>query len=120
MPLPAGSRPQQAQRQEFDPIAEGVYQVDIVDIDQKDSPKFNNPTETERVWEFQFQILTDGPFKGRRLWKRARPVIAAGDKPSILYQITSRALAAPQMSEDEALARDPNDLIGKQMQVLVA
>jgi hypothetical protein len=45
----------------------------------------NKPVEKEPVWEFEFVVLTDGPVKSRHLWKRARPVIASGDKPSILY-----------------------------------
>lgn len=119
MPLPAGTRPTISDGgQDFEPLPEGVYTVTIEDLEQKDQPVFNKPDQQETVWLFKFIVAT-APWKDRFLWKRARPIIVAGDKPSTLYQIISRAYKNTGMSEEEAQALDPNELIGRQLQVVV-
>lgn len=119
MPLPAGYKAQKAERPDYDPIPEGIYQVEIAEINEKQKPKFRNPEETETVLDFEFVILDEGEAKARRLWKNVRPYVVGGDKPSHLFTIFTKALHRPELTEDEAAELEVGTLIGKQVMVMV-
>ena len=119
MPLPTGTRPQKGATGDFELLPEGMYQVVIEDIEEKEGPSYSDASKMETTWNFKFKVVSDGGSKGRLLWKSAKPVIASGDKPSNLYQIISRAYNKTDMSEDEATDIDPNSLIGRQLMIIV-
>lgn len=119
MPLQPGYKAQKAERQEFEAIPAGVYQAEITDINEVERAKYRKPDEKEKVLDIEFVILDEGEAKARRLWKKVRPFVVAGEKPSLLYQLMTHALARPDLPEDEALATDVGVLIGKQLMLVV-
>ena len=121
MPLPPNYKAQASERIEYDPIAEGVYQVEITDINEITQAKYKQPTETETLLKFEFTVLTLGEALGRKLWKRVRPTINAGSdnyRPSYLDTIMTKALKR-NLTEQEAQAIEINALMNKQLVITV-
>jgi hypothetical protein len=105
------------------------YQVVIKDIEEKkDQPVYQKPGETQDKLGFEFEIIEEGEYKGRKLWQDARPIISSGGdsngkvfSPSTLYRLFC-AVNNVKLSQDEADsvgAKDINGLIGKQVRLVV-
>lgn len=83
----------------LDPVQ--FYQVEVVKAELRDNPYYNeretDPAKKGSKYQiaFEFAILNDGEFYGRRLWKNTSlafmPTTKRGE-PSILYKIINSAL----------------------------
>lgn len=119
--LPENYKAKEAQKVEFDPLPEDIYQVEIADAALVDAPVYKKPDETEELINFEFVVLDEGQFRGRRLWKKVRPVINEGGngfKASFLYELMCKAMKI-QLKKQEALDLAINVLLGKQLVVAV-
>lgn len=122
MPLDQTYQLPPRQKIEYDPVPEGIYQVEISDIKLAQRQAYNKPEVTEDVLDFEFVILDEGDCRGRRLWKKVRPVMNPGDtnfRPSYLYTLASKATQKQAFTPEECLTFSPNSLIGKQVLVTV-
>lgn len=128
MGLPNDYKLQSPGKGNFEPIPQDMYQCVIRKIElKKDQPVYQS-TEVEDVLEFEFEVVEDGQYKGRRLWKKVRPIMSAGwskagksGSPSWLYKLFC-AVNNIQLSDDEAKATDANTIngmIGKQVRLSV-
>lgn len=128
MPLPDNfSATVPASKKKYDLIPEGVYQVEIEDINLKEeiSPWSN---EMETKISFQMTILTDEPFegdingsqstRGRRIWKDVTNKMSPGGnvQPSNLYVIATSVLKK-DLSWEECKKFNPSSLIGQQLRI---
>lgn len=112
-------------RQEFDPLPEDTYQVQILDIKlKKDQPSFKDPEVKHDLFAFTFVIVEKGEFFKRRLWKdvtqKINPAFSGGSA-SWLYRIYCSALGI-NLTEEEIkgiTTKDVNNLIGRQLRLLV-
>lgn len=118
--------------QEFTPLPESIYQVELVDVTDEKRPTYdtrNNPDpekEYETVFNFQFVLLggkdADGESaRGRQLWANFISAYLYDGKKgkNKLYQITEALLAHKLTLEEEACMDGSfiNGLIGKQIRV---
>lgn len=115
----------QTEKKEFSLIPEGVYQVSVHDIQDKEKPSFNDPAVLKKCFTFTFIVLNDGEFRGRRLWLDVNAIPPyppyAGRKQSWMHKIVS-AIEKHSITEDEANQFNTekfNALVGKQLQVVV-
>src|SRR3990167_11373769 len=112
------------ERQEFDPLPEDTYEVEIEKLEDKERDVFEKPGEKEQIITFTFRIAEQGPYEKRKLWKDAPPVLWPGSKsgsPSTMYAIYS-AVTGKKLNETEceALETDAiNGLEGKSLRVVV-
>lgn len=116
--------PQTAQK-EFSLIPEGLYQVSVHDIVEKQKPDFKNPEVLKNVLTFTFIILNEGELRGRRLWLDVNALAPfppyQGRKQSWMHKVVS-AIEKHSITEAEAstFTTDKfNALIGKQLQAVV-
>jgi hypothetical protein len=120
---------EKVEKKEFEPIPANTYQVQISDLKEKwkapwGTPKDSEPTEPYIT--FEFTILNEGDYKGRKLWKDVRPVSPipsedAAFKPSWLYRIVSAVIGHP-ISYAEGVnwgVEETNGLIGQQLCLIV-
>lgn len=105
MAIPEGYEPKVAPKKEFDLLPEDTYEAEITKIDLKpDQPSYNDPKVLEDLFNFEFTIVDEGEFKGRKQWKLLRPVMSSGGgnvDPSWLYKIFCAANQI-RLSDDEA------------------
>lgn len=113
------------EKKEFSLIPEGVYQVQLHDITEKQKPDFKNPSVLKNFLTFTFIILNEGDIRGRRLWLDVSAITpfppSEGRKESWIHKVVS-AIEKHSISQDEAEAFNQekfNALIGKQLQVVV-
>ena len=102
--------------EQFELLPEGTYEVVIKDVNEKERTKYKS-TETEMALNFEFEVV-EGEYKGRLLWKTVSPVYNEGfegGQPSWLYRI----LKACGVEVFEPTAKDINDLIGKNLKVVI-
>lgn len=112
-------------KKEFSLIPEGLYQVQLHDIVEKQKPDFKNPSVLKNFFTFTFIILNEGELRGRRLWLDVSAVPpyppSEGRKQSWMYKVIS-AIEKHSITQDEAGGYDAakfNTLIGEQIQVVV-
>jgi hypothetical protein len=113
----------------YDPIPDNVYQVELLDIEVQDKPKYKKPDETEKMFSFQFVLLggkdKDGSsLRGRNIWRNYVPTflyISQKNGKNALYQITEAMIGRELTREEEATmeAVKLNKLIGGQCRVVV-
>jgi hypothetical protein len=112
---------------EYDPIPSDVYQVEVLDINEKTVPQYKDKTKNEQVLEFQFTLLEGNDkgkdLRGRNLWRNYVPTYLYIGKngKNVLYQIIE-AIFNREISPDEKACMDRdfiNSLIGRQCRVLV-
>jgi hypothetical protein len=125
MALSTGFRIRQPERQEFDPLPEDTYEVEIEEIEDRERDVYEKPGEKEIVVGFTFRIVEKGEFAKRKLWKDAPPVFwpgSQGGSPSTLYSIFSAVTGRkPNEAECKSLnAEDINGLEGKRLRVVVS
>ena len=113
----------------FKPVPLDKYQVQVTDVNLITALNNFSGVE-EELLNFEFTILDKKDFdfeqdgeqviettRGRRLWKRIRPVLSAGGKNSkaswmykLLCAVEKKELTAEELSEF-----DPNTLVGQQV-----
>lgn len=119
----------------FDPIPADKYTVQISDVSEVEGLNtFSGELET--LLNFEYTVLDDKTMetpvegadpkveslRGRRLWKRMRPVINDGKKgkASWLYKMLVAIEGKSKSQEDLApMAENPDALIGQQLSVMV-
>ncbi|HEX8196374.1 MAG TPA: hypothetical protein VF571_09315 [Pyrinomonadaceae bacterium] len=131
MPVSPNTKFEIPERKIYDAIPGDVYQVQVTDISEKLMPPYGKPfdipdEEKETFINFEFTILDDGEYRGRKLWKAVRPVPPTPPedskfKPSWMYRIVSAIQGMPMTYANgiDWGADQTNDLIGKQMRVTV-
>src|ERR1044072_7965554 len=117
------------ERKEFEALPPNLYQVQIGDVSQKFKRPWGAPQDSEATEEyltFEFIILNEGDYRGRKLWKDVRPVPPTpsegnGFKPSWMWRIVSAIFGHP-FTFAEGVSFSPNDinaLIGRQLRLMV-
>jgi hypothetical protein len=102
-------------------IPEDVYQVQITDLTAEVS-EFKG--EKKDVFKFEFTIIEDGAYYGRKLWKKGVqtvPIPYASGKNPLTWKVAS-AVAKHPLTEEEGKAYTAaamNAMIGKQIRINV-
>lgn len=128
MPLPETAELKKPQQQDWTPIPEDVYQVQITGIDlvkEKNNYK-EDPTDPDEVdkMKFEFTVIEEGEHYGRKLWQRMSPVApcpSRNNKHPWIWKIAS-ALAGHPLTQEEGDTYTPaqiNGFIGKQLRATV-
>jgi hypothetical protein len=107
------------EKKQYDILPEDIYEAEVFDVKEVEDTGYQTDEMEEKI-EFTFSIL-DEKYKGRRLWKKVRAVIADGKnspKPSELYKILC-SLDNLNWGEQEVSAEDINKLIGKKCRIVV-
>lgn len=117
-----------ATKKSFPPIKAGLYTVQIWDIKEILKAPYNAPLDAEKnvpFYTFEFAILNDGEFRGRRLWKDVKPVAPipplGGRRSAKMWEIVS-AIEGHPLTFEEGKKYDKeqvNALIGRQVNVFV-
>jgi hypothetical protein len=129
MPVSNSVKFEKIEKKEFEPIPANIYQVQIGDITEKLKTPWGSPqgTEpTEQYLTFEFIILNEGAYKGRKLWKDVRPVSPTPSeggsyKPSWMWRIVSAVYKHP-FTFQEGASFGPeavNSMIGQQLRLIV-
>lgn len=131
MPVSQSTKFEIPERKIYDAIPGDVYQVQVTDIAEKLMPPYGKPfdipdEEKETFINFEFTILDEGEYRGRKLWKAIRPVPPTPPedskfKPSWMYRFVSAINGMPMTYANgvDWGAEQTNDLIGKQLRVTV-
>lgn len=131
MPVSPNTKFEVPERKNYEAIPGDVYQVQVTDISEKLMPPYGRPfdipdEEKETFINFEFTILDEGEYRGRKLWKAIRPVPPTPPedskfKPSWMFRIVSAIQGMPMTYANGINwgAEQTNDLIGKQMRVTV-
>lgn len=117
-----------ANKKSFPPIKAGLYTVQVWDIKEILKAPYNAPLDAEKnvpFYTFEFTILNEGEFRGRRLWKDVKPVAPipplGGRRSAKMWEIVSAIEGHPfTYEEGKHYAKDNvNALIGRQLNVFV-
>jgi hypothetical protein len=122
-----------ATKKSFPPIKAGLYTVQVWDIKEiLKTPYYPAgvavPADAEKnvpFYTFEFVILNDGEFRGRRLWKDVKPVAPipplGGRRSAKMWEIVSAIEGHPfTYEEGKNYGKDAvNALIGRQLNVFV-
>lgn len=131
MPVSPSTKFEIPERKIYDAIPGDVYQVQVTDISEKLMPPYGKPfdipdEEKETFINFEFTILDEGEYRGRKLWKAIRPVPPTPPedskfKPSWMYRFVSAINGMPMTYANGInwSADETNALIGKQLRVTV-
>jgi len=102
----------------YDTVPENLYECVISSISEGERPKFKNPSEKEKVINFEFTI-SQGIQKGKKLGKQVSPVIGTGfegGNASTLYQMIYCVYrGVPKMGLKDVV----NSLEGKHIKAMV-
>lgn len=117
------------EKKEFEALPPNLYQVQIEDIRQVFKRPYKAPQDAEATEEyltFEFIILNEGEYRGRKQWKDVRPVPPTpsegnGFKPSWMWRIVSAVFGHPfTFAEGSSFGpEDVNALIGRQLRLMV-
>lgn len=103
---------------DFELLAEDTYTLQLLDIEERQEPSYDDKTVLEDKLNFSFVVLDEGDNRGRRLWRSVTPVIS--EKSNLLKVI--QALVGKNLSQEEQDAFDTNalnSLIGSQVRAVV-
>lgn len=124
MPIPEDFKIASGEKKEFDLLPEDTYQVEISKIElRKDQPVYNSD-EVEDKFSFEFTVVEEGMYKGRKQWLDVRPIMSAGfegGSPSWLYKLFC-AVNQVQLNDDEARGistKTINDMEGQQLRLVI-
>lgn len=126
MSLPENFKLKIPEKKDFELLPDDTYQVAITKLELKEGqPVYESKTgEVEDRVEFEFTIVEDGPYKGRKLWKNVSTTMSAGStgySPSGLYKLFC-AVNRFSLSDEEAKsveAKDINEMLGKELRLVV-
>ena len=99
---------------DFTPLEEGVYQVQVVDVNLIENVITTYAPEGKDMLEFKFAVLDEGS-RGRFLWHRMTPSL--NSKATMAGMV--KAVLGHVPSADEVSTFNPETLIGKQVQAVV-
>jgi hypothetical protein len=129
MPVSQNLKLTMPEKKEFDALPANLYQVQIEDITQTMKRPYKAPQDAEATEEyltFEFVVLNEGEYRGRKLWKDVRPVPptpseGGGFKPSWMWRIVSAVYAKPFTFQEGVNfgPDDVNSLIGRQLRLMV-
>src|SRR4051794_20783046 len=101
MPLDPKTDPMKtSEKKDWPIIPEDVYQVQITDLTEFDD---DYKGEVKRKFKFEFTLIEDGQFYGRKLWVRGSkvsPCPSSNNKAPITWKVASAVLKHP-LTEDE-------------------
>lgn len=135
MPVQDDLKIEKQEGKEYPPIPKDVYQVQLIDVEQKEKANYDtrNKPEAEQVMEtvlnFQYALLEgkDGEeeLKGRRVWANFVPsylYISSKNGKNKLYRTVEALLGRELELKEEAegiTGKMINDLIGKQCRLSI-
>lgn len=104
---------------ESEPIDEGVYETDISKLEErKQFNRFNNAEEVGISVEFN--IVTEGPMKGKKAYRFFTPYITANSKLKVLcVAVLGREFDGEELALIESTADLAKHIGGKPVQVIV-
>src|SRR5579864_1094786 len=95
MPLPANTELKAPEKKDWPLIPQDVYQVQITDLTAEESEWKG---EKKDVFKFEFTIIEDGAYYGRKLWKkgsRVSPCPSTNNKAPLTWKVASAVLKHP-------------------------
>lgn len=114
----------------FDPVPEDKYQVQVTDVEAVIQMNYQGTQEEERL-RYTFTILdpdktmqdeagNPAPLRGRKLWSRFTKVLSlpGASKASNLTKLIA-AVFGRELERAELEVFEPEDIIGKQLSVMV-
>jgi hypothetical protein len=107
------------EKKQYELLPEDIYEAEVFDVKEVEDQGYQTEEMEEKI-EFTFNIL-DEQYKGRKLWKKVRAVIADGTKspkPSELYKILC-SLDNVNWGEKDVTPEDINKMIGKKCRIVV-
>jgi hypothetical protein len=126
MPLPNDFVLPKPQAKEYLPFPADIYQCEITDIEYKVEPnrykKEPSDPDMKQLMNFEFTIIEDGPYYGRKVWVKMTPIAplpSKNNKPSWIWRIAS-ALAGHPITKEEGekyTTADINGFIHRQIRV---
>lgn len=130
MPLPANLELQTPSQKDWPLIDADIYQAEITDIEYKLEPnrfkKQATDPDEKQLMNFEFTIIEDGPFYGRKLWKKmspTKPLPPRGEgQKSWIWRIASALAGHPLTFEegDRFTSADINGFIHRQIRMTVS
>jgi hypothetical protein len=125
---------QKKEAQEFEPLPENVYQVELLDVNLSENETYDSKQgktegkQFEKIFDFQYTVLAGKDKKGevlrgRNIWDNFVPsylYISKKNGKNKLYRIIESLLGRDINQEEEANGIDAlflNSLVGKQMRV---
>lgn len=125
MGLPSNYQPKVPEKKEYELLPDDTYEVEISKMEfKKDQPVYQKEGEFEDKLGFEFTIVEDSEYKGRKLWQDTRIVMSAGSKgysPSWLYKLFC-AVNKSTLTDEEAkqvTAATINDMLHKRVRLVV-
>ena len=120
--------------QEFEPLPENVYQVELLDVNSSENETYNSKMgkteekEYETILSFQYTLLAgkgkdNAELRGRNVWDNFVPsylYVSSKNGKNKLYRIIESLLGRELTPEEEAGGIDSaflNNLVGKQMRI---
>lgn len=130
MPVTPNKKYEMPERREFEAIPADMYQAQVTDITEKLKAPYGKPfdipeEEKEEFLSFEFTILDEGEYRGRKLWKDLRPVPPTPPegnfKPSLMFRVVSAIQGQPTVYANAVNwgGEETNALIGQQLRLIV-
>lgn len=121
MPLSEDVEIKTPEKKDWPVMPEDVYQVQITDLTAEESEWQGVKKD---VFKFEFTIIDEGEYYGRKLWKkgsRVSPCPSSNNKAPLTWKVASAVLKHALTEEEGKSFRiaDMNALIGKQLRVSV-
>lgn len=107
------------EKKDWPVIPEDVYQVEITDLTAEEAEWKGQKKD---VFKFEFTIIEDGAYYGRKFWKkgsRVSPCPSDNNKAPLTWKVAS-AVLKHSLTKDEGKSftiAQMNNLIGKQLRV---
>jgi len=126
MPINTSIKIEKNDKKEFEPLPNGIYQAELIDVETRETAGFTNGKKDESKREnklfFTFGIVEDGENRARRLWDNfvstGLYTTKKGEKCN-LWQILE-AFLGHELTNEEMATFDENTLngfIGKQVAI---
>lgn len=112
------------EKKEYELLPEDTYQVQITSLELLEDVELYQSTEREDKFKFEFTIVEEGQYKGRKLWLEARTVLSPGSNgfsASWLYKLFC-AVNGTNLGEEETksvTASNINEMENKQLRLVV-
>lgn len=130
MPVSNNVKFEVPEKKVYEALPANVYQVQITDISDSLKAPYGKPRdipdeEKEIFLTFEFTILDEGEYRGRKLWKDMRPVPPTPPegtfKASWMHRLVSAVQGMPVTLANGVNwgAEETNGLIGQQLRIVV-
>src|SRR3954464_14646629 len=99
MPLPANTEMKTPEKKDWPVLPEDIYQVEITDLTAEEAEWKG---EKKDVFKFEFTIIEDGQYYGRKLWKkgtRVSPIPFRNSKNPLTWKVASAVAKHPLTEE---------------------